>query len=299
MCLGQLPTCLQTSSAPPRAGAGGLSGFVLPVRPPGTRGPEPALLGVGRPPLSRGSTAPRPEHLQPQCTVSGAPQVGPGPLGQAGWGPEASRSAGVSLGLWLGEPACSLGGFCLTEGVSGARLRGPGAAPVLFQPQRPSREFTALQEGPGFCGFSQRRITCGTEFEKQKQITVPPVKGSHRLCVCVRVSRAVLQRRWREGARSEWHPGLWPPRHSVSWTRCQGWSGCEHPPGAQVRPCPPSPCHAAGRCLSVCLRGTRPAPADSSLAQVHRAQHRVRLRWQACQRGAVAMRLHPAESLRR
>lgn len=93
----------------------------------------------------------------------------------------------MSLGLWLGEPACSLGGFCRTEGVSGARLQGPGAAPVLFQPQRPSREFTALQEGPGFCGFSQRRITCGTEFEKQKQITVPPVKGSHRLCVCVSV----------------------------------------------------------------------------------------------------------------
>lgn len=84
MCLGQLPTCLQTISAPPRAGAGGLSGFVLRVRPPRTRGPEPALLGVGLPPLSWGSTAPRPEHLQPQRTVSGAPQVGPGPLGQAG-----------------------------------------------------------------------------------------------------------------------------------------------------------------------------------------------------------------------
>ena len=45
------------------------------------------------------------------------------------------------------------------EGVSGARLRGPGTTPVLFRPQRPSREFTGLQEGLGFCGFSQCRIT--------------------------------------------------------------------------------------------------------------------------------------------
>lgn len=94
----------------------------------------------------------------------------------------------MSLGLWLGEPACSLGGFCRTEGVSRARLQGPGAAPVLFQPQRPSREFTALQEGPGFYGFSQRRITYVVpNLRNRSKSQSHQLKGAAG-CVCVCVS---------------------------------------------------------------------------------------------------------------
>lgn len=77
--------------------------------------------------------------------------LGPPRLGLGLWARQARDQAPpaqpVSPGLRLGEPACSLDGFCWMEGVSWERLRGPGITPVLFRPQRPSREFTGLQEG--------------------------------------------------------------------------------------------------------------------------------------------------------
>lgn len=96
--------------------------------------------------------------------------LGPPRLGLGLWARQARDQAPpaqpVSPGLRLGEPACSLDGFCWMEGVSWERLRGPGITPVLFRPQRPSREFTGLQEGLGCCGFSQCRSKSRSHHSK-------------------------------------------------------------------------------------------------------------------------------------
>lgn len=137
----------------PGAGTGGLSGLSfergLPAHGVLRWGPEPALL-VFTCSLLPGTPQPCPPRapaLHPQCTVSwGLPgwswASGPGRLGTRCL--QLSRSVS---GAALKEPACSLHRFFRTEGVSGSRLRGPGTTPALSRPQRPSREFTALQEG--------------------------------------------------------------------------------------------------------------------------------------------------------
>lgn len=150
---GQPRTCLQACSAPP-----GLALVASLVCPSSEASPHTGSCGGVQSPrflvftcsLLPGTPQPCPPRapaLHPQCTVSwGLPgwswASGPGRLGTRCL--QLSRSVS---GAALKEPACSLHRFFRTEGVSGSRLRGPGTTPALSRPQRPSREFTALQEG--------------------------------------------------------------------------------------------------------------------------------------------------------
>lgn len=138
----------------------------------------------------------------------------------------------MSLGLWLGEPACAWGGFCLT------RWRGTPAgpaAPCLSAPVSSQQGVHGPAGGlPDSVASANVGITCGTSLRNRSKSQSHQLKGSHRLCVCVRVSR------------------LSQSTHRVH--RC---GSCSTPARAMQA--------SAAVCLSV-SRGTRPRPPLTPLS---------------------------------